>query len=490
MNRKDDASAVVLNDITPWQWSDAILGVAREIRRYVLQQSAAQRRNIRLETLSREIRQLAAWSREQQREAIINKDVETYRRQAGVSAPRRAIEGIRDNNHLLFREKWRIEAEGLEIESTMLCEDTALISARGFILGIEAESGAVLWRREVERCDALLLMAGRDSFVRVAQTGAVDLIDLRSGVSRWQTKLAPRAGGSPVALVIEQGTLPGTLIVAEEEKRIVGLDLRTGEPKWRYVAPRGGRFSLRRHGQLLYVSSSDTLFTALDVENGSVVWRFPERTMFQLPAGVWNDTLVVPGGRFGKVDGRLFGIDAFSGELRWSVTLAGGSLTAPIIADGVAMLPVRRGRRTDLAAFDVATGEPLWRTPCDGWAETCSLLANEDQFIINVAGGTLRSLDARTGLERWVTSLGPTCSDDIPLGLSVACRGDVLFVPADTVYVVHPRSGDVMHCLGGEPPVPDLLNVNERCSLFVAEESGHIAFYELSRRFAVVDGGR
>ncbi|MCK9522615.1 MAG: PQQ-like beta-propeller repeat protein [Proteobacteria bacterium] len=490
INRKDEAHTAVLNDITPWQWSDAILGVAREVRRYVLQEAPLLRRNIRVEMLSRELRQLTEWAREQQRQAVINPEAERYRSQAIDIAPARPSNSFRGHSHLMFREKWRIEAEGLELERTLLCEDIAVISARGFMLGVDIDSSAVLWKREVERCDAVVVPTGRDGIARVAQTGLIELIDLRSGACRWQTKLLPRAGGSPVAMLVEQGTLPGTLIVAEEEKKLVALDLRTGEPRWRYAAPRGGRFSLRRHGRLLYVSSSDTLFTALDVENGALVWRFPERTMFHLPAGIWEDTLVVPGGRYGKTEGVLFGIDAYSGERRWATSLDGGSLTAPIIASGVAMMPVRKGGHTDLAAFDVQTGAPLWRVPCDGWAETCSLLAYESQFIVNVAGGVLRAIDARSGDERWMTYLGPTCSDDIPLGLAIAAKNGVLFVPADTVYVVDPHSGDVVHALSGEPPVPDLLNVDERGSLFVAEESGHIGFFELARRFAVVPGGR
>jgi hypothetical protein len=62
-------------------------------------------------------------------------------------------------------------------------------------------------------------------------------------------------------------------------------------------------------------------------------------------------------------------------------------------------------------------------------------------------------------------------------------------VPADTVFLVRPADGHVIHSLGGEPPVPDMLQVDMDCSMLIAEESGHIAMYELARRLSVVDGG-
>jgi outer membrane protein assembly factor BamB len=292
-----------------------------------------------------------------------------------------------------------------------------------------------------------------------------------------------------VLLVADHGPVPGVVIAAEEERKLVALDLRTGEPRWRFAAPRGGRFALRRHGRLLYVASSDTQFCALDMEDGSLVWRFPDRTKFNLPPVVDGDLVLVPGGRPGKPDGRMYALDAYSGELRWEASLDGGAMTAPIVADGTVLLPVRSGKRYDLVALDTRSGEQRWRMPCTGWAEACALMALDDYFIINAAGGTMRALGAAEGEERWTAVLGPACSDDVPLNLRISLRGGVLFVPADTVYLVRPDDGHVIHSLGGDPPVPDLLQVDPSCSLLIAEESGHLALYEIARRLSVVDGG-
>lgn len=489
VDRRNEDSILVINDLTPWEYAEAVLGAAREVRRLIVEQSPKQRRNLRLEAFAREIRVLGSWAKEQCRGAVINRDTERYRRLAERRPLVDMPAEIGEASRLTFRERWRIEAEGLDLGGTRLCGPLTLVSARGFILGVETDSGSVLWRRETDRVEARMQMAGRDGIVRVAPSGQVDMIDLGSGVLRWRAELAARSGGAPVLLVIDHGPVPGVVLVAEEERKLVALDLRTGEPRWRFTAPRGGRFALRRHGRLLYVSSSDNQLSAVDLEDGSLVWRFPDRTRFQLPPAVEGETLIVPGGRPGRADGRMYAIDPFSGELKWDSAIDGGALTAPIVAGGAAMVPVRSGRKYDFVALDVGSGEILWRLPCRGWAETCALIALDDSFIVNAAGGTLRSLDAGNGRTRWTTVLGPACSDDVPLNLRVSLRSGVLFVPADTVYVVRPDDGHVVHTLGGEPPVPDMMQVDADCSVLIAEESGHIAMYELARRLSVVDGG-
>ncbi len=486
MDSAREDAIVVLNDLTPWEYADAVLGAARELRRLIVDVNSTQRRNLRLEAFSREIKSLASWVREQRRGAVINKDIERYRNLAETRRLSSAGSFMSEASRLRFSERWRIEVEGPDLGGTALCGKVAIINARTTTFGIDIESGAVAWRRETDLSDARSQLAGADGYVRAAPSGQIDLIDLYTGVLRWRTMLAPRSGGAPVLLVIEHGPAPGLVIAAEEERKIVALDMRSGEPRWRFAAARGGRFALRRYGRLLYIASSDSHFNAVDVEDGSLVWRFTDRTRFIAPPAVSGDTILLVGGRPGRPEGKMYALNAFSGEERWCTPLDGGAMTAPIISQNVALVPVRNGRRHEFVAVDISSGEVLWRRDCAGWADPAALMTLDDQFIVNAAGGTLRAVDARAGEEVWTTSLGPTCSDDVPLSLKVVLRGGMLFVPADTVYVVRPDDGYIIHSLGGEPPVPDLLQVDPSCAVFVAEDSGHMAMYDLTSRLSVV----
>jgi outer membrane protein assembly factor BamB len=486
MDSSRDDAIVVLNDLTPWEYADAVLGAARELRRLVVDTSREQRRNLRLEAFSREVRSLANWAKEQRCGAVINKDADRYRHMAKPHGAVGPPTMINETSRLRFQEQWRIEVEGPDLNGIQLCGDMVLVSARGAVLGVDAKSGAVAWRRETDRSEVLTQVTGSDGFVRAMSSGQVELIDLFSGVLRWRTELSPRSGGSPVVLVIEHGPQPGLVIAAEEDRKIVALDIRSGEPRWRFAASRGGRFGLRRYGQLLYVSSNDSHFNAVDVEDGSLVWRFTDRTRFFTPPAINSDNVIVVGGRPGRSEGRMYALDAFSGELVWSVQLDGGAVTAPIVTDNVALVPIRVGRRCDLVGVDALLGEILWRIDCAGWADPSALMALDKQFIINSAGGVLRSINAKEGQEEWIATLGPTCSEDVPLSLKIVLRGGMLFAPGDTVYIVRPDDGHIIHSLEGDPPVPDLLQVDPSCSVLLVEDSGHMAMYSLTSRLSVV----
>ena len=486
MDSGNQDAIIVLNDLTPWEYADAVLGLARELRRRIVETSGKQRRNLRIEAISREVRALTTWTKDSQRGDVINPDVDRYKR---LAEPRRVTPipvEIYETSRLRFTERWRVEVEGLDLNNTLIAGSIAAISARGAVLGVDTQSGSVLWRRETDPSEARYQLAGNDGLVRAAPTGHIEMFDLLAGVARWRTTLAPRSGGAPVLLVSEHGRSPGLVVAAEEERKLVALDMRTGEARWRFIAARGGRFALRRFGRLLYVVSNDNNLNAVDTDDGSLVWRFSERTRFTVPPAVVGDTLLAPGGRPGRSEGRLFSLNAYSGEKRWAISLGGGALTSPIISDKAALLPIRTGGRHELVAVDTVNGELLWRKDCAEWSIQCALMALEKTFVINSAGGVIRALDARTGEERWATVLGPTCSDDVPFNLRVVLRGGMLFVPADTVYVVRPEDGRVIHTLGGEPPVPDLLHVDPSLAVFIGEDSGHIGMYDLTSRLSIV----
>lgn len=486
MDSGNQDAIIAVNDLSPFEYADAVLGAARELRRLVVQTNPLERRNLRIEAFGREIRALSTWVKDVQRGTLINRDAERYRQLRDLHRTTAPETPIQETSRLRFNERWRVEIEGLDLGGTRLIGNVASIAARGAVLAIDTQNGSMLWRRETDRLDARYQVAGPDGIVRASLSGDIDMIDLETGALRWRTSLSPRSGGAPVLLVIEHGLSPGLVVAAEEERKLVALDMRTGEPRWRFAAARGGRFGLRRFGPLLYIVSNDGNLNAVDVETGNLVWRFAERTRFSSPPAKVDDTLFSVGGRPGRPDGHLFALDAFSGEPKWRVGLNGGALTAPIVADRAVLIPIRSGRRDELVCVDADTGEELWRRDCAEIATQYALMALEKSFIINAAGGVVRSLGARTGEEAWTTVLGPTCSDDVPFNLRLVLRGGVLFVPADTVYVVRPTDGHVIHTLGGEPPVPDLLNVDPNLAVFVAEDSGHIAMFDLISRLSVV----
>ena len=64
-------------------------------------------------------------------------------------------------------------------------------------------------------------------------------------------------------------------------------------------------------------------------------------------------------------------------------------------------------------------------------------------------------------------------------------RNGALFVPQHQVHVIRPRDGEVLGTLPSDL-IPDLLRVDERCSAYIAEESGHLAAFSVAPRLCLV----
>ncbi|MDQ3037272.1 MAG: hypothetical protein M3Y87_33065, partial [Myxococcota bacterium] len=95
--------------------------------------------------------------------------------------------------------------------------------------------------------------------------------------------------------------------------------------------------------------------------------------------------------------------------------------------------------------------------------------------VINTPKGSVHALDLATGDPLWTRNLAHPVSDDVPRRLEPVLRGGALFIPAAAVHVLRTADGA---SIGGALPcdlVPDVMRVDERGWVYVAEESGHLA---------------
>jgi outer membrane protein assembly factor BamB len=140
-----------------------------------------------------------------------------------------------------------------------------------------------------------------------------------------------------------------------------------------------------------------------------------------------------------------------AGKLLWKHDLGGlnagaftdpniqwGYASSPIILDDMAILQVDIQEDPYLAAWDLETGEQLWRTDRDvapSWATPSLLQASTgDELIVN--GSTIHGYDPRTGKELW--SLGP--NSELVIATPVVGDGVVYvsagYPPVKPIYAV------------------------------------------------------
>jgi outer membrane protein assembly factor BamB len=211
---------------------------------------------------------------------------------------------------------------------------------------------------------------------------------------------------------------------------------------------------------------------ALDAASGEVLW---ERTAAEgvpragrLRKGTFNNSTPVTDGAhvvalFGSRG--LFCYD-IEGNLQWQVdlgelragwffdpTVQWGTASSPVIHDGKVIVQADVFGGSFIAAFALADGRELWRTPRDeisSWATPTVVTTPAGAEIVTNGGRAIRGYDAATGAMLW--SLGPSSEIAVP---TPVFAGGLVFVgsgylPEQPFYAVRPGGSGDISPTGGE----------------------------------------
>ncbi len=468
---------------------EASLAFGRALVRALLRRHRAECMNLRLSAFRRQLREMSDALREVCREdSKINLTPGPYRAFVEVSA---AKNGVQQRplppTRLRYVQRWRALVPGIDLRGTFLCGDRLLVGSATETFCLDRATGEVQWRVPTSRATSVVTPGG---IARLAPDGDLEVLDFGNGEVTMRTHLAPRLGAPPVGAVVHVPGLPRLLIVTEGERHLVALDLASGEPRWRFAWGRGGSLRLKRQGKLLYVASGDSGLAALDVQTGSVVWRLRNRLRFRSAPTVDHDALLALAGGVNSAS-ELVCVDPYSGQARWTRTLHAGSAPCtvegtPLVCGRVVAVAVRDRHGLKLMAFALDTGEALWATEGPIAPVGTSWLAVDDLFIGNSPTGELFAIDAEEGKVRYRHVLGRVLESDVPRRLEPVLRSGALFVPHTDVHVFRPHDGVLLGTIGPCDAIPDLLRVDERCDVYIAEDSGHLVSFGVGPRLSLV----
>ena len=252
---------------------------------------------------------------------------------------------------------------------------------------------------------------------------------------------------------------------------------------------RRGALRLKRAGKLLYLTSGDSALTALDVSTGAIVWRVRDRLRFRMAPSLDHDGLfAIAGGQ----------------RLRYEPPRR-RSLLGPGPMDAPGRLwkqqHGRGGRPRDRQGRRV-------RGPRAGWAQASRVRSRDGRGLLDlavirrperhlVARGRrplhrqhpdrgARRRGSRDGRHSLPSRPRTIVEIDVPRRLEPVLRSGALFVPHAEVHVFRPSDGAELAVIGPCEAIPDLLRVDERCDVYVAEESGHVASFAVGARLSVV----
>jgi outer membrane protein assembly factor BamB len=470
---------------------EAVLAFGRGLVRAIIRRDRTQGANLRLGAFRRDLRALGDALREVRRQdSRINPAPESYRAFA-QNVRARSPESSNApgfGTRLRYTQRWRALVPNIDLKSTFLCGDRLVIGGALETFCLARTPGELLWRKTTPRAASVVTPAG---LARITNDGGIALHDWSSGEVALRTWIAPRTSGPCAGTVVSTSGLPRLLIVTEGERHLVALDLTNGEARWRYTWGRAAGASaalrLKRSGKLLYVASGDSALTAVDVQTGAVVWRVRDRLRFHASPAVDNDALfAIAGGAASAAS--LHAIDPYSGRVAWTARLPASPCTVegpPLLAGGTVTVAVRDRRGLRLAAFDRASGAPVFLTEPIAPIGT-SWLAVDDLLVGNTPASEVLAIDTARGTVRWRHTLGRSNDSDVPRKLEPVLRSGALFVPHVDVHVFRPSDGTHLAQIGPCDAIPDLLRVDERCDVYVAEESGHMVAFGAGPRLSLV----
>jgi eukaryotic-like serine/threonine-protein kinase len=194
--------------------------------------------------------------------------------------------------------------------------------------------------------------------------GKIYAFDLMTGASRWihrtmgDTLDSKKFGFDRRAVQSSAAIAGGMLFEGSRDGAIYGLDVATGERRWR-VSHQGSWVigSPAVHDGRVYVGSSDGHFVqALDPETGRELWHLPtEANVLASPLRVGN-SLVIATAHTDAAAGDLLALDPATGAVRWRLPLDDASNSTPAAADGELYLGTEAG--TILAIHEVSSKVP------------------------------------------------------------------------------------------------------------------------------------
>lgn len=466
---------------------ESVVGFGRSLCRALLRHDRGFAENLRLTAFRQHIKTLADDLRDDRAAAVINHAPESYRAYAvAAESQREGGRGI-GQGKLRFVSRWTATVPSIDLRGTFLCGDRLVIGASRETTCLDRASGEVLWQRPTVRAVSVPTPGG---LARIHSDGLVDVLDFGTGEPAFSVRVAPRSGAASTGAVVHAPALPKLLVVTEGEKNLSAIDLVSGDVRWRRTLSGQGTVRIRRAGKLLVEVSGDASMTAIDVQSGETVWKFCDRLPFPSAPCFDQDSIFVVGSDSrsqGRIRSKLHAIDAWTGAARFSAELARGQrpVGSVLTAGNVVVVVTRDERGIGLAAFDRTTGDPRW-TVAPGFAPPLTAWMGVDDAIVgNTEDGEVFAVDAATGETRFRRTLARSVDDALPRSLEPVLRSGALFVPQGQIHVIRPRDGEV---LGVVPTdlVPDLLRVDERCDVFVAEESGHVAAFGAGPQLSLV----
>jgi len=219
----------------------------------------------------------------------------------------------------------------------------------------------------------------------------------------------------------------------------------TGEQLWKTPIYGGIAESVQYDETKIYFCSGfyETKMYALNKNDGSINWTYPTGFYVCPNKPMLKDNAVF-GAFWDNYDvGKLYKINATTGQELWNVSLSAGPWDNSITADGQGRIFLAIYYDSTMNAYSEHNGQLLWTYPLHGGSLSFNAYHNGCVFIADSLG-YVYALNASTGHLLWETDIGDSCDISSP-----TLSGGLLFIgtrdgPDGAFYALKESTGSIL----------------------------------------------
>ncbi|HQY30846.1 MAG TPA: PQQ-binding-like beta-propeller repeat protein [Thermomicrobiales bacterium] len=273
-------------------------------------------------------------------------------------------------------ELWSRDIGEYIVRSTPAIADDVLFINDGYlVLALSMKDGTTLWTADVPFTGSTS-PTYVDGLVYIAsQNGRIAALDAATGVAKWTVQVDGLIFGSPTVDA-------GRVYVANDRGTVTALRADTGASLWAVKAGGGVFAPIISSGDALYLTTNEGKTLALTAEFGKVVWTYDAGGSSGAALGA--NQLVVT-----SDDGGVTALNPNDGSILWSVATGSTITTGPTIAGDLVMVPSGQSVHT----YRLADGTKLY-TYATGYTVQISPVVLNGLIYI---GGRDGYLDALAG---------------------------------------------------------------------------------------------
>jgi outer membrane protein assembly factor BamB len=273
-------------------------------------------------------------------------------------------------------ELWRFDTGG-QIGNVTVTEDHVyVVSGSGALMAISLDDHQEAWRFDTPVWGTGVV---DDGLLAVpAQNGWLVGLDAETGAERWRYYVTDRG-------TVEHPAIANGMVYAGGAGGgIVAVDAETGELRWRGDTGTTPTGSAVVAGGIAYIpelggAAEAANLHAFDPVSGEPLWASAEpMTWPAVSDGI---------GYSGSSEGIVHAFDTATGEELWRVQVSvGGRAKPPVVAGGVVYAPGQGDQAVTVYALDAATGAELWRFELDGDVIFTGALSDGVMYLSTMAG--------------------------------------------------------------------------------------------------------